>query len=104
MADSFTEANSLEFTGSPSWMLNNKLPMRTRLGADEIKNAYCAKNEGLAGCENELSKAPAPRKGRPGAGSGARGGGPAPAAPKLKKLAVPAKKAEAKPAAKPEAK
>ncbi|MFO8070985.1 MAG: GILT family protein [Polyangia bacterium] len=66
LAASFQKASDLGITGSPNWLLNNKFEMHGR-NAEAIKNGFCAKNEGLAGCEKELSSAVPGRPSRPSA-------------------------------------
>jgi hypothetical protein len=78
LAESFKKASDLGITGSPNWLLNNKFDMNGRT-PEAIKNAFCAKNEGIAGCENTLS-AETPG-GRPPAGSCGGGGAGAQKAP-----------------------
>ena len=56
LADSFALAESLGLTGSPSWLLNNRLDMNGRT-PEQIKAAFCAQNPGTAGCEKTLSAA-----------------------------------------------
>lgn len=92
LAASYKLADDLGITGSPNWLLNNKYDMRGR-APEGIKAAFCAKNEGVAGCENTLS-AGSPGKPVP---AGSCGGGPAkkkgPKPPiKVKKADVPVEK------------
>ena len=54
LAASFQKARDLGITGSPNWLLNNKFEMNGR-NPEAIKTAFCAKNEGVEGCENELA-------------------------------------------------
>ncbi len=74
MTKSFNLAKSLGFTGSPSWLLNNRHSIRAR-DAETIKTEFCARNE-QGECSNTLTKA-APRKrgggARPGGGGGSCG-------------------------------
>jgi hypothetical protein len=51
---SFKKASDLGISGSPNWLLNNKFDMNAR-DAESIKNAFCEKNAGTAGCEAKLS-------------------------------------------------
>ncbi len=84
LAASFKKASDLGISGSPNWLLNNRFDMHGR-NPDSIKTAFCAKNEGVAGCDKQLSKdSKAPEAG---------GCGPTAPAPK------PAKKIAPKPAA-----
>jgi protein-disulfide isomerase len=98
LAESIKKANDLGITGSPNWLLNNKFEMNGRT-AEAIKNAFCAKNEGLAGCEKTLS-AEAPGGAPPAGSCGPTGGGGGPKKPpiRIEKKAAPAgaeaKKAE----------
>lgn len=89
LAASFKKAQDLGISGSPGWLLNNKFDMNAR-NPEAIKKAFCEKNAGTKGCDNELSA----ESNAPPAGS--CGGGPTPAKPAAK-----AKPAAAKPA-KPE--
>ena len=73
LAASYKLAGDLGITGSPNWLLNNKFEMRGR-DAEGIKNAFCEKNEGLAGCENKLSGPPAAGKASPAGSCGPTGG------------------------------
>ncbi len=79
LAASYQLAGDLGITGSPNWLLNNKYDMRGR-APEGIKAAFCAKNEGVAGCENTLS---AGESGKP-VPAGSCGGGAAPAGGKPK--------------------
>jgi glutaredoxin len=69
MTKSFNLANSLGFTGSPSWLLNNRHTINGR-DPESIKTEFCERNE-QPECANTLTKA-AP--GRPGGGGGGGGG------------------------------
>jgi len=83
LAESFKRAADLGITGSPNWLLNNKFEMNGRT-PEAIKNAFCAKNEGIAGCENTLSaETPggAPPAGSCGGGGGGEGPKPGPRPP-----------------------
>ena len=97
LADNFKKASDLGFSGSPSWLLNNKYDMNAR-NPEAIKKAFCEKNPDTKGCDVQLSsKSDAPP-------AGACGAAPAPAkkAPvKAEKKEEKAEKAEAK--AKPKA-
>jgi hypothetical protein len=55
LADSFSLADSMGVTGSPSWLLNNRLEMRGR-DAASITEAFCDANP-LPGCEAALERA-----------------------------------------------
>ncbi|MCP4678038.1 MAG: hypothetical protein GY854_21495 [Deltaproteobacteria bacterium] len=77
LAASFKKASDLGISGSPNWLLNNRFDMHGR-NPDAIKTAFCAKNDGVPGCEKQLSKdSEAP----------AAGGCGAPAPPKKMKAA-----------------
>jgi len=90
LAASFKTANELGFSGSPSWLLNNKFDMNGRT-PESIKKEFCDKNPGTKGCENTLSS----NAGTPPP-SGSCGGGPAKAqAPAVLKPAEPSNKPEA---------
>jgi hypothetical protein len=70
---SFEEAKALGFTGSPSWLLNNRYDLNGR-DPEGIKTEFCTKNQEPE-CSNTLSKStPA----RPGPGGPGGPGGPAP--------------------------
>ncbi len=50
-------ANEVDFSGSPSFLSNNKKKMVIRdRSPDGIKTAICGDNKDLAGCEKELTK------------------------------------------------
>jgi hypothetical protein len=91
LAESFKLAGDLGITGSPSWLLNNRFDMRAR-AAQQIKQAFCAKNDGSDECaavmEIDATEA------KPPVPAGSCGGGPAPAG-----KAAPAPAPAAKPAA-----
>jgi hypothetical protein len=91
LRESFKKAADLGISGSPSWLLNNKYDMNAR-NPEAIKKAFCDKNQGVKGCDKQLSS----ESNAPPAGSCGGGGGAKPAA----KPAVQVKKAE-KPADKP---
>jgi hypothetical protein len=55
-------AQSLEVSGSPTWLANNKFKFGG-IAAEPIKNSFCEQNKGLAGCDKKLtdqSASPAP--------------------------------------------
>ena len=102
LAASYKLAEDLGISGSPNWLLNNRFDMNGR-SPEQIKTVFCAKNEGVSGCENTLTV----DTGKP-VPAGSCGGGPAPkvkavkVAPKVEKAAPKAEKAapKAAPAAK----
>jgi len=62
--------NTLGFTGSPSWLGNNKEKLLVRDRSPEgIKQEFCKINKDLAGCANTLTSAPPEGKKPPPAGS-----------------------------------
>jgi hypothetical protein len=67
---SFEEAKALGFTGSPSWLLNNRYELNGR-DPESIKTEFCTKNE-QPECSNTLTKG---TKAGPGGPGGPGGGG-----------------------------
>jgi hypothetical protein len=65
---SFEEAKALGFTGSPSWLLNNRYELNGR-DPEGIKTEFCARNE-QPECANTLTKAKAGPGGQPAGGGG----------------------------------
>lgn len=84
LAASFQKSNDLGISGSPNWLLNNRFDMHGR-NPEAIKTAFCAKNEGVAGCEKTLST----ESNAPAAG-GCGPTGPAPTPAPAPKPAIPA--------------
>jgi len=84
LSESYKKASDLNISGSPNWLLNNKFDMHGR-DPESIKNAFCAKNQSVPGCDKTLSK---DSKAPP---SGGCGGPTAPAA--APKKAIPSKTA-----------
>ncbi len=51
-------SNALMIGASPTWLANNKYTF-SGIDAETVKQQFCARNTGLAGCENALSTASA---------------------------------------------
>jgi hypothetical protein len=63
-------AKSLQVSGSPTWLANNKFKF-SGIAANDIKNNICERNKGLAGCDKKLAeKANAPAGGGAGGSCG----------------------------------
>lgn len=54
--DDIKIAKSLEITGSPTWLANNKFKF-SGIAADPIKTNICQHNKGLVGCDKKLNAA-----------------------------------------------
>ena len=48
-------AKALQFSGSPSWLANNKFKF-SGIAADPIKNSICQHNKGMVGCDKKLTQ------------------------------------------------
>jgi interferon gamma-inducible protein 30 len=60
LGDDIKIAKSLEISGSPTWLANNKHKF-SGIAPEPIKNSVCQHNKGLAGCDKKLTeKAGAP--------------------------------------------
>ena len=65
LKESFLLAEELGIHGSPSWFLNNRVPMTGRT-TDTIVRAFCAENE-LPACDKEVAEEPEVQSGKSGA-------------------------------------
>ncbi len=65
LEESYMLAEELGITGSPSWLLNNRLPMTAR-DTNTIIRKFCAQNE-LPACDKEMAKEPEVQSGKSGA-------------------------------------
>lgn len=54
LSASFKKAEDLGISGSPNWLLNNRFDMNAR-NPEAIKAAFCAQNQGVAGCDKTLT-------------------------------------------------
>jgi len=74
LSASFKLASDLSITGSPTWLLNNRLDMRAR-SSQQVKKAFCDKNSDVKNCDKEMKIDPSSISAPVPAGSCGGGGG-----------------------------